>query len=296
MNTLSKCTILVTLFLANLAPRAANAQDKFYFWVVPFADNPAITTLQSFVIEVNASQRSEIEAIYAKRHAPQFLGHVAVGAVPYNKNYHAPGNPVWHWHISSVEKIYDQADGPFYWPPEDEPNTTTDPSDIEANPEQWVAQHGHRYFPTRYYIRTEIDPAKRDAMANVSNRALAGPGEKTLITGFIISGGQPRTVVVRALSPSLSAAGIQQPASNPKLDVFRGSANIASNLDWKQGARADSLAEWYPAVAPTNENEAALLLTLLPGAYTLHGANEEPAEGIAVLEVYDVDAVPRQRD
>jgi len=46
----------------------------------------------------------------------------------------------------------------------------------------------------------------------------------------------------------------------------------------------------YPSLVPENDKEAAPLLTLLPGAYTLHGINEDGTEGIMLHEAYDVDA------
>ena len=127
-------------------------------------------------------------------------------------------------------------------------------------------------------------------MANVSNRGMTGAGEKTLITGLIITGGEPRNVVVRALGPSLSAAGVQQAAANPKIEVYRGSTRVASNADWRSDARADVLRNSYAALAPTDDREAALFLTLFPGAYTLHGINEAGTEGVVLLEAYDVEA------
>ena len=127
-------------------------------------------------------------------------------------------------------------------------------------------------------------------MANVSNRGLTGAGERTLITGLIIKGGEPRNVIVRALGPSLSANGIQQAAGNPKLVVHREGTPLMENADWKEDSRAEELVEKYPTLAPSNEKEAALLLTLLPGSYTLQGINEDGTEGIVLLEAYDVDS------
>lgn len=66
------------------------------------------------------------------------------------------------------------------------------------------------YTPTHYQIGAQIDPSKPDAVANVSNRAFTGTVEKVAITGFIITGGQPRNVIVRVLGPSLAAQGVQQ--------------------------------------------------------------------------------------
>lgn len=120
---------------------------------------------------------------------------------------------------------------------------------------------------------------------------MAGTGERALIAGFIINGGEPRNVVIRALGPSLAAAGVQQYATNPRIDIFDADGNrLHPNDDWKTDPRASQLANEYPALAPTNDKEAARLATLLPGSYTVQGTNVDATEGVILLEVYDVDA------
>ena len=152
--------------------------------------------------------------------------------------------------------------------------------------QEWIRVHGNAYFPKDFHINREVRPSEKDAVANVSNRGVAGVGERTLITGLIITGGEPRNVVVRAIGPSLAQHGVRQFAANPKLEVYRGSSRIAMNDNWQDDPRANSLG----ALAPGNNHEAAMLLTLLPGSYTLHGINEEGTEGMILLEAYDVDS------
>jgi len=97
--------------------------------------------------------------------------------------------------------------------------------------------------------------------------------------------------VVRAIGPSLTSRGIQQAAGNPKIEVYSPSGRrIAVNADWKSDPRASLLSASYPALVPESDKEAAMLLTLSPGAYTLHGINEDGTERVMLLEAYDVDA------
>lgn len=267
----------------------AQSSQTFYYWVAPGLTIPTMPE-QSFVIAVDAATSAQIETILSNGGRPGFSGHVAAGTVAYNKDYFAPDHHTWNWYIALVDRIFDF-------------NTTTfgiregseyisNPSDIAADPSSWISHNeaGDRYTPIYYEIHHQIDPTQRDSVANVSNRGLTGAGEKTLITGFIIKGGEPRNIVVRALGPSLSASGIQQVAGNPRLVVSQGSQGIAGNLDWKKDLRANELSGKYPSLAPTNDKEAALLLTLLPGSYTLQGINEDGTEGIMLLEAYDVDS------
>lgn len=284
-------SVLVACLFAHAQETSAQAADKFYYWVAPGTDPQTqygreYKREEGFVVEVDAEIASRIDAGRAQGAAMGIGGIVAANSAPYNRNYFLPGHPIWNWHFSVVNEVHFID---IFFGTED-PVRDSNPSDIAANPGAW---DGKRYAPRFYEVKGRIDPARSDAVANVSNRGLTGAGERRLITGFIVTGGQPRNIVVRALGPSLGTAGIQQAAANPKIEVYQGSARIATNADWKSGARANSLAQNYSALAPTNDKEAALLLTLLPGAYTLHGINEDGTEGIILLEAYDVDsAVP----
>lgn len=96
---------------------------------------------------------------------------------------------------------------------------------------------------------------------------------------------------MRALGPSLAATGVQQYATNRRIDIFDASGNrLTPNDDWKTDARANELAQNYPALAPSNDKEAARLATLLPGNYTVQGTNVDGTDGVILLEVYDVDS------
>ena len=72
--------------------------------------------------------------------------------------------------------------------------------------------------------------------------------------------------------------------------IYKGSTKLATNADWKTDFRSGFLAQNYPSLAPTNDKEAALLLTLFPGTYTVQGINEDGTEGIMLIEAYDVDS------
>lgn len=280
-------TILCGLFCFAARSATAQTSEKFYYLVGPgMLQYPPPD--QSFAIEVSASQAAEIEAMFKTRGVPGFSGTIAAGSVDYNRNYYAPGQPVWNWHVASVDGIFDFTKTLF--PACECPYLIAKPSDIAANPDEWIRQNGTRYTPIRYSIQRRIDPASRDAMANVSNRGITGQGERKLITGLIITGGTPRNIVIRALGPSLVSAGVRQAAGNPKLEVYQGAARIATNADWKADPRSNVFAQNFPGLVPSNDKEAALWLTLFPGTYTIQATNEDGSEGIVLIEAYDVDS------
>jgi len=279
------CTILSTVLWTLPSSTEGQIAGTLYYWVASRGTTPT-GARQSFVIAVDAAKAAQIEGIFAKGGRPGLGGTIAAGAAAYNKDYFSPDHRVWNWHYTDDFEVFDFNETLF--PACMCPFLIANPSDIAVNPEEWIREN-RVYTPIGYDIVGRIDPSQRTSVANVSNRGLTGAGEKTLITGLIIKGGEPRNVIVRALGPSLSSNGIQQVAGNPKLVVHREGKPMTENSDWKEDARADELVQKYPTLAPSSDKEAALLLTLLPGSYTLQGSNEDGTEGVVLLEAYDVD-------
>ena len=126
---------------------------------------------------------------------------------------------------------------------------------------------------------------------NISTRGQVQSGDQILIGGFIVGGPQSKTVVVRAIGPSLSAIGITQPLSDPTVELHDASgALLASNDDWGTGPNASQIQT--EGLAPTQPAESALQATLNPGSYTaiVRGANG--ATGVALVEIYDLSPAP----
>ncbi len=122
-------------------------------------------------------------------------------------------------------------------------------------------------------------------MANISTRGLVSTGQGQLIGGFIITGG-PKLVMIRAMGPSLAAAGVSPALANPAVTLYSGGTQLASNDDWKTNANvADIMAS---GIAPNDDLEAALLIQLEPGAYTTVVSGSGETTGIGLVEVYEV--------
>src|SRR5438445_2012527 len=72
----------------------------------------------------------------------------------------------------------------------------------------------------------------RSRFANISTRMDVGTGNNVVIAGFIVSGSQPKTVVVRALGPTLGSYGVANPLNDPMLELHDSSgATITTNDD-----------------------------------------------------------------
>lgn len=109
-------------------------------------------------------------------------------------------------------------------------------------------------------------------------------GDKVLIGGFIIAGAQPEKVIVRAIGPSLPLNGV---LTNPFLELHDSSgAIIVSNDNWRTDQEQEIIAT---GLAPSNDNESAIVMTLDPGPYTAIVRGAIGGSGIALVEVYDLD-------
>jgi hypothetical protein len=124
-------------------------------------------------------------------------------------------------------------------------------------------------------------------VVNLSSRALVQTGNNVVIGGFIIGGGAPKTVVVRARGPSLTALGMPNALANPVLSLISGQTVIASNDDW--GTAANASAVTASGFAPSDPRESAILMTLAPGAYTAIVAGSGGGTGVGLVEIFEVD-------
>jgi hypothetical protein len=134
-------------------------------------------------------------------------------------------------------------------------------------------------------------------LVNLSTRGLVGSDSNNfLIGGFIVQGGQPATLVIRAIGHSLAANGIGNALVDPEIDIYNSAgALVGTSDDWIDGG-ADSATIASYHLDPTNSRESALLRTLNPGSYTIavhswrdpEGTNAAELTGTAVVELYDL--------
>jgi hypothetical protein len=121
-------------------------------------------------------------------------------------------------------------------------------------------------------------------LVNIATRGKVQTGDNVLIAGLIIQGNSPQTVVVRARGPSLTAQGVPGALANPQLTLFRGSTQIGSNDNWQAASNATDIQN--SGFAPSDPNEAAILTTLAPGAYTAIVSGVGGTSGVAIVEVF----------
>jgi Matrixin len=144
--------------------------------------------------------------------------------------------------------------------------------------------------PTPTPTPTPAPSPSTSHFANISTRMDVGTGNNVMIAGFIVSGSQSKTVIVRALGPTLGSYGVANALSDPTLELHDSSgAIIATNDDWQTGSQASQISS--SGYAPNNSNESALIATLAAGAYTAIVRGYNNSTGIALVEVYELDSL-----
>ncbi|MBS0658476.1 MAG: hypothetical protein JSR82_09570, partial [Verrucomicrobia bacterium] len=108
-----------------------------------------------------------------------------------------------------------------------------------------------------------------------------------LIGGFVVEGTGTKRLVLRVLAPSLASQGLQGVMSDPMLEVYDSSRRLlGSNDNWRLGASASELQSL--GLAPADDREAALVLDVAPGAVTVLVRGVAGAQGVAIVEAYEV--------
>ncbi|MCX6953881.1 MAG: hypothetical protein NTV51_17160, partial [Verrucomicrobia bacterium] len=135
-------------------------------------------------------------------------------------------------------------------------------------------------------------------VVNIASRGNAGSGDNTLTAGFVIAGSVPKRVLIRGVGPALGAFGVPGTLADPELKLInQPGAVIATNDNWGTPASATAADAAQIAAAATavgafafapGSKDAALLLNLAPGPYTVQLSGVGGAAGVALVEVYEV--------
>lgn len=121
-------------------------------------------------------------------------------------------------------------------------------------------------------------------IVNISTRGFVDTADNVMIGGFIITGNNPLTVLIRGIGPSLTAANVPNVLSNPELELHNGNGDIIYFDDnWRDTQEAALVAV---GLQPTNDAEAAIIVSLLPGNYTAIVRGADGGVGNGLLEVY----------
>jgi hypothetical protein len=158
------------------------------------------------------------------------------------------------------------------------------------------AQTDNAYPPATYTVTnnspcaaptpTPTPPKAPAQLQNISTRARVLTGDNVLIGGFIVTGTDPKKVIVRALGPSINSNGVPVPGrlADPILELHAGNT-VTTNDNWKSDQQTEIAAT---GLAPSNDLESAIVKTLAPGNYTAVVRGVGGSTGIGLVEVYDL--------
>jgi YVTN family beta-propeller protein len=155
------------------------------------------------------------------------------------------------------------------------------------------------FYPEEGDLRV-FDTGRSDVLpppelANISTRLNVGQADNVLIGGFIITGNVSKKVIVRAIGPSLSKAGISNALADPTLELHDSSGIIATNDNWQTTqiggiiTTNQSSEIQNSGLAPKQAAESAIIATLAPGNYTAIVRGKANTTGVAVVETYDLN-------
>lgn len=128
-------------------------------------------------------------------------------------------------------------------------------------------------------------------LVNVSARGNVQPGAGVLTAGLVIGGNGPETVLLRGVGPTLKDFSISDYLPTPQLSLYDQAGHlIASNSKWDSTSGLISFAASQVGAfaLPAGSADTALLVTLMPGNYSVQVTGQNGATGVALVEVYEV--------
>ena len=142
---------------------------------------------------------------------------------------------------------------------------------------------------------TKVEPFTDPELINLSVRGFVGVGASVQIAGFTISGSASETVLIRASGPALDQFNVPGTLDDPAVELFNADNRlVASNDNWsddatKASAIASAAARAGAFAWPKGSKDAALLIALPPGNYTVVLRGVGNTSGVALIEIYDID-------
>jgi len=125
--------------------------------------------------------------------------------------------------------------------------------------------------------------------SEISDLSVSG---NSVQAGWVIAGNTTKTLLIRADGPSLAAFGLAGVLPDPQLAIVAGPTAVRPAVTWSGGAAA---AAQISAVAVqvgafplgAGSTDAAVLVTLQPGVYTIAVTSGHNLTGAVLIEIYD---------
>jgi serpin B len=144
-----------------------------------------------------------------------------------------------------------------------------------------------------FYDASEKPTPSGARFVNFSSRARVGPDDGTVIVGFVVAGEGEVQLLLRGVGPTLAGLGVTGTLADPAIELFAGNTRLAANDNWNAAGPVATAALQAAARAAgtfdlASGADAALLVTLRAGSYSLHVRGGAGQSGIALAEIYEV--------
>ncbi|HEY5551948.1 MAG TPA: immunoglobulin domain-containing protein [Opitutaceae bacterium] len=133
---------------------------------------------------------------------------------------------------------------------------------------------------------------KTSRLVNISTRGYVGPGDSIMIPGLYV-GEAGRMLLVRGVGPGMLGEDLPPLLPDPMIIVVDAAGNrLFANDDWGSAARspyvtaAMAVSGAFPL--PDGSKDAALVVTLSPGLFTVLVSDKNGGSGVAIVEVYEM--------
>jgi hypothetical protein len=126
-------------------------------------------------------------------------------------------------------------------------------------------------------------------LVNLSVRSQVGTAEGVLVLGFVVDGTVPQRLLIRGVGPTLQQFGVTEVLADPKIRLFdRQAALLQENDNWEgTAAMRAAFAQTGAFALPAGSRDAALLVSVAPGLYTVEVSGVGGTTGVALVEIYD---------
>ncbi len=124
---------------------------------------------------------------------------------------------------------------------------------------------------------------------NLSARAFAQTGANELIAGFVTTGPNSKSVLIRGIGPTLASFNVSGVLTDPQMTLVSGSTTLATVNSWSTSL--DAIFAQVGAFGLTaGSHDTALFESLAPGPYTAQVTSATTNQGVALAEIYDADS------
>ena len=143
-----------------------------------------------------------------------------------------------------------------------------------------------------FYDATAAPTATSARFANLSSRSRVASGDGLVVLGFVIAGEGELSLLLRGVGPSLAQFNVSGVLADPAIELYSGNTRLAANDNWRSDgpAAAAALQDAGRAVGAfdlASPNDAALLVTLRAGSYSLLVRGAAGQSGVALAEIYE---------